>query len=317
MKTKHFTYALILTWIMSFTTFMGTAQSSSDLNDPQIGFFLGWDDPLDPLILEIRQANRNRQVFDVEVNFNAPDGTVYNQVSRIAFPLQQGVFDPFSMHHLGVVIQTDLALRRDWMNVGTTFTENNDILHLGLIRQPDTIYGGTEKLSDAVLAWGKNDSISPRGPDNLRFIFLKRKTQNPTEPARSDVGLEVGRFTSEGNFGIGNFFTNGIYESPSQRLDVLGTGRFRAMESDTAQVLITGVEEDSIGDYTLNYLAFPGDTSLFLAGDGRWRPGNGGIGGDDFDWEVIGNVVATAHGTSPYPQTGVAIGTSLLNDAKL
>jgi hypothetical protein len=56
------------------------------------------------------------------------------------------------------------------------------------------------------------------------------------------------------------------------------------MPSSTPNVLITGVEEDAVGDYTLNYLAFPNDDSVVLTGDGTWVPGNLAC-----DWNLVNN----------------------------
>jgi hypothetical protein len=91
------------------------------------------------------------------------------------------------------------------------------------------------------------------------------------------VGPSAGVGTT-GNVGIGNI------TSPTQKLDVFGTERLRQMPSSTPNVLITGVEEDAVGDYTLNYLAFPNDDSVVLTGNGTWVPGNVAC-----DWNLVTN----------------------------
>lgn len=72
--------------------------------------------------------------------------------------------------------------------------------------------------------------------------------------------------------------------TPTERLDVLGTARLRQMPNNEPNVLITGVQQNQAGDYALNYLAFPNDGNLFLAGDGTWVPGNVAC-----DWNLVTN----------------------------
>jgi hypothetical protein len=73
-----------------------------------------------------------------------------------------------------------------------------------------------------------------------------------------------GTQNSFGSVGIGNI-TN-----PTERLDVNGSARLRQMNSDTAQVLITGVIADTVGDYVLNYLSFTDNADDILNGNGEW-----------------------------------------------
>jgi hypothetical protein len=100
------------------------------------------------------------------------------------------------------------------MNIGVSYTANQDFLYTGLIERPET--GGNNLQTDAVVAWGCQDQ--PNNVDNLRFLFLEG-TFDPT-----DQGLETMRITPQGNVGIGSSYTNAI--QPPRRLSVHRTGLF-------------------------------------------------------------------------------------------
>lgn len=134
------------------------AQVTYEDNDPGANTplgFLGWNDNTNT-ILDIRQNNLRRERFR-SVAYTTLDGVVYNSASRISYPLQGLNFNPFSMHHLGLSVTT--TLRRSWMNVGTTYTDNADIMHVGLYRQPDSTYNANGNVTDAVIAWGDNECL--------------------------------------------------------------------------------------------------------------------------------------------------------------
>jgi len=84
--------------------------------------------------------------------------------------------------------------------------------------------------------------------------------------------------------GVGDFSSNGfgLAQQPTHRLDVNGSGRFRELQNNTPDVLFTGVEQDAVGDYELNYLAFNGQNDQFLEEDGTWQTINNT--GVDCDW---------------------------------
>jgi hypothetical protein len=58
------------------------------------------------------------------------------------------------------------------------------------------------------------------------------------------------------------------------------------MPNDTANVLITGVQQDAVGDYELNYLDMSGNSTDVLAGDGTWIDINDAA----CEWNEITNV---------------------------
>jgi hypothetical protein len=117
------------------------------------------------------------------------------------------------------------------------------------------------------------------------------------------VGPSAGAGTF-GNVGIGNI------TAPTEVLDVNGTARLRVMPDSVPHVLITGVQADTItGDYILNYLEFPEDSTLFLAGDGTWQTVNTGA---DCDWELVNGDLDIVMGfDSACVERAVGIGTPI------
>jgi len=161
------------------------------------------------------------------------------------------LYEPYSMLTMGRnwdAAETD-GLERDWMNVGTTYLFNADILYHGLIEYEDAV-------TDAVTAWGCQED-GEHGPDNYRFLFITGTAD--TGDAAEEEGRETMRITPLGNVGIGDFSSmpNGLDEQPTQKLDVDGTARLRQMPNEEFDVIITGVfaEDDPEvdGDYILNY----------------------------------------------------------------
>lgn len=148
-----------------------------------------------------------------------------------------------------------------------------------------------------------------REVDNFRMLFLQIQTGNPDEASDTEQGREVLRVTPLGNMGVGDFSSNGfgLAQQPTHRLDVDGTGRFRQLQNNTPDVLFTGVEQDAVGDYELNYLAFNGQNDQFLAGDGTWQSISNT--GSDCDWENDGANVWTGISGDNCPVPGnVGIG---------
>jgi len=165
--------------------------------------------------LRFRQNNIERARF-VNGTFAGYNGQgAINNVNRIHLGLNGNFQNPFSMIHMGTILNSNLA--RQWMNVGTTMGAGADIFHVGILQRP----AGTSNsnIVDAVLAWGCNDDFfSPgNGPDNLRFLFLA-PTNELASPGSAPEGLETMRITPNGNIGIGNSFNND--QQPSRRLVV-------------------------------------------------------------------------------------------------
>ena len=146
---------------------------------------------------------------------------------------------PRSLLHLGyntgtTTNPTAVDGWRPWMDVGTFISEKTDHLYIGM-KNEGPLLGDR---SDAVIGWGDNhhqDLAYPygQGPDNLRFIFTGYAGATGVDQrVTSADGLEVGRFSPDGNFGIGDFTASifgGLNQQPQQRLDVDGNARIRQM----------------------------------------------------------------------------------------
>ena len=128
----------------------------------------------------------------------------------------------------------------------------------------------------------RNDSLP-------QFRITHLQNSNPNLGRNTDFQTSVNgdlHILSRNN-GVNRRVAIGFLNStstPTERLDVLGTARLRQMPNNEPNVLITGVQQDQTGDYALNYLAFPNDENLFLAGDGTWVPGNVAC-----DWNLVTN----------------------------
>jgi len=137
---------------------------------------------------------------------------------------------------------------RDWMNVGMFVCEYTDHIYLGMKNEN---YGAGD-LSDAVICWGDNhhqDLQYPlgQGPDNLRFIFTGYPGATGVDPRiTSNDGLEVGRFTPDGHFGIGDFTIAGLNEQPTQSLDVDSNARIRQMPITTNIFDVVTIDGDGV-----------------------------------------------------------------------
>ncbi len=218
---KTYFSSIALAFCLCFTAFTGRGQVSYLTNDPNANTplgFLGWGVPNDNTDLNIRQNNLRRirmsSVIYPQYNYSMAD-TTFN-ASRMFFGINgNNMATPFSMMHLGYNISANL--RRNWMNVGTTYGAGADIMHVGLINRPAIANNNAQV--DAVIAWGCNDQFfSPvNGPDNLRFLFLAPTTATAS-PGSAQEGLETMRITPWGNVGIGSVFNNN--QQPVRRLVV-------------------------------------------------------------------------------------------------
>jgi hypothetical protein len=104
-----------------------------------------------------------------------------------------------------------------------------------------------------------------------------------------------------GNVGFGNI------TAPTELIDVNGNARFRDMPSGAGNVLVTGVEEDAAGDYSLSTLEFSADGDEYLGGDGAWHA----MPVVTCDWDIVGtgNNLAMGYSGACVPKN-VGIGTS-------
>jgi hypothetical protein len=227
-------------------------------------------------------------------NAETPNPFIFPQdLTRIGISLasNNAVNRPLSLIHMGTnVVGTGLSAEgwRFWMNNGIYMREQSDNIYVGTKRE-----GDNQDRADAIVAWG--DNMSEESESNLRFVFA---TSSGTDPVSQSIdGREVGRFSPLGNLGIGNFYTNGLNQQPTQRVDVDGTARLRQVPASTLvnnpHVLITGRMQDvspTTGDYVLNHLAFNGSQTSFLAGDGTWQNGT-----NVCDWFISGQNLTTGH----------------------
>ena len=219
-----------------------------------------------------------------------------NSVNRTKMPygIAPGLTNTaFSVLHMGITVSE--SLRRDWLNIGTTYTGGSDIFYVGLLHSPRP--DDTQNHVDAVLAWGCDEGQDTLiGPDNFRILFYKPENQTPINEANQDQGREVMRITPMGNVGIGDFshMPSGLNEQPTLKLDVDGTARLRQMPDSLPNVLITGVRPDTLStnDFILNYLEFPGDSSMILSGAGVWLDGSDQL----CDWNVVNGGLDLAMG---------------------
>jgi hypothetical protein len=138
-------------------------------------------------------------------------------------------FTPWSMLHIGRE-DSPFGIRRDWMNVGTSYLDNRDAMYVGL-----AVERGDDR-TDAIIAWADN-AYPEAGPDNLRFVFLA--AQNPLYGLPGTrAGLETGRFSPDGNFGVGDFYNPGI--QPLRRVEILD------MRRDEPQLRLTHTQNANI-----------------------------------------------------------------------
>jgi hypothetical protein len=246
-----------------------------------------------------------------------PDGQTqnYTSASRILLDIQgagnPNAVNPYSMLHLHGSSSVT-GLQRNWMHVGTTYTDEGDICYVGLQQQPDV--GNQNRLVDAVIAWGCNEGGN-FGPDNMRFVFIRPLVAGSQLPAQQQLGLEVARFSPQGNFGIGNFSANGLNVQPTQRLDVEGNGRFRNIPAGAPTALITGIQNGSNpNDLTFRRLNFNGNANTFLAGNGTWVNASSLC-----DWNIVNNGDDLAMGFGPEAcvEGNVGIGLIPSGDARL
>ena len=203
--------------------------------------------------LDVHRNSLLRMQFQDWGTWNGLNGADANNASRIFCGLDGNNGTAWSMlqlHDGGVSNQ----LYRSWFNVGTSYVGNNDFMYAGLLERP--VMGQSNDATDAVIAWGCQDTSTNGNIDNFRFIFLEVIPWNGgNEASETEQGREMMRIAPDGNVGIGDFSTNGfgLATQPTHRLDVDGQVRVRDVPNGTPDVIITGVEQTAVGDYVLNY----------------------------------------------------------------
>ncbi len=174
------------------------------------------------------------------------------------FPLTR----PKSLLHLGYDYGSGIFAMegyRKWMDLGVLTSNSKDHVWLGLKTRDSlnsSVTQGYDKL-DAVLAWGTDRNVtSPTQVDKMRFIFTGHILDaNPENaPGVSYQGLEMMRMypatvyqhykynsagaiidsvQGYGRVGVGDFTAYGVNQEPTQKLDVVGNGRFRYLPDST------------------------------------------------------------------------------------
>ncbi len=221
-------------------------------------------------------------------NVPAPFGIPLN-TTRVSIN-EDGDFpitNPRSLLHLGY--NTGTLLNgwtttdgwRPWMNVGTFICEYTDHIYVGMKNEN---FGAGDR-SDAVIGWGDNhhqDLNYPfgQGPDNLRFIFTGYTGAVGVDPRIvSQDGLEVGRFTPDGNLGIGDFTAAGLNQQPTHRIDVDGNGRIRQMPYTTNVFDAVTIDAAGVlwrGPYAAGFGAYCTSLTPFDLQNDDWRIGLNG-----------------------------------------
>ncbi len=169
--------------------------------------------------ININQNNIARMRFQNLNNWTGLNGAAGVNQNRVMLS-SNGTFQGTPMSILQLGSNLNNALQRNWMNVGTTYGSNLDIMYVGLIDRPTT---GSVALTDAAFAWGCNDNnFSPgAGPDNMRFIFIT-PIGNTAGLGDNQLGREVMRITPMGNVGIGDFSGTDVtvLGQPQSKLDI-------------------------------------------------------------------------------------------------
>ena len=122
---------------------------------------------------------------------------------------------PVAMLQIGEKI-ANFGGYRDWMNIGTLYSQYTDNMYVGLRSTNDI------NVHDAIINWGNNpNGTSGQGTDRLRFVFTA--LIGGGFAASGTDGLEIARMVTDGNtgrMGVGDFFTTAI--DPLSTLDVRG-----------------------------------------------------------------------------------------------
>lgn len=257
------------------------------------------------------------QYFGLNANNNATRISISENGS---IPLTR----PKSLLHLGYDygnLGTGVEGFRTWMDLGMLTSTNEDHIWIGLKPRLATNAPVTTNVNnandalDAAIAWGTDrNATTPAAVDNMRFIFTGNLFSGPDgAPSTQEDGLEmmrmypatvythqvldangnpIGTQNSYGRVGIGDFTAMGVNEAPTQKLDVIGNGRFRYLpdapfEADNSVEKVVMVDESGVLRWK--------DASAF----------GGGSGGGSIDGAHNGTSVST------YDNTKVAFGQSV------
>jgi len=164
---------------------------------------------------------------------NAAGGLLTPNVTRVGISYDAvggPITTPVSLLHLGFQAAPG---QRNWMDIGM-FIAKGDNMYVGLKEEANN-------RQDAVINWG-DDGVAA-GPDNLRFIFTTNSSGPP--PAFGFDGLETGRVTPFGNWGIGNFFNDPLFTfgNPVRKMEIL-SDKAVAAANGNPQLRLTNVQQD-------------------------------------------------------------------------
>ncbi len=224
-------------------------------------------------------------------------------ITRVAISARAAtpITEPLSMLHIGEFWTSQTGGHRSWMNTGTYIQRRNDNVFFG-IRPRENSAPGTSDQNDAIVAWGDDDNPVNR-LDALRFVFAGTYSASALPGQAAHLyGLETMRIHPKGNIGMGDFSLNGLNQTPTEKLDVVGNIRVRAIPSDSLEVIIMDKQQTAAGDYKLRYLNLPNNGDVFLNGNGTFTAAI------DKDWDFDANNVRTGVGTGGFPGGNVGVG---------
>ncbi|MFN8393115.1 MAG: hypothetical protein U0176_00410 [Bacteroidia bacterium] len=220
----------------------------------------------------------------------------------------------FSLLHLNGPRPGELSYR-PWMQTGVTFTDAGDLGYVGL--RFGNGLGSGNVVSEMVVAWG-NDSIDALGgPDDMVFRFMGAppSSDHSTTPStnvntsRDYDGKQIARFSANGNVGIGPSYTQLVASQPTHRLDVEGNARLRNVPGSNAPeyIMLGNVQSSNPADIEFQRLALPGNSNMFLSGNGTWQAissGGGAINGAHNGASVSGSGNSMVAFGQSYSQSG-------------
>ncbi|MCZ4409344.1 hypothetical protein O3Q51_11005 [Cryomorphaceae bacterium 1068] len=214
---------LSIIFMMAMICQITFGQVTVDDNVPVFGRFVGFNNN-SGIALPIQ--NKGFDEIDISSNgrikfaitelpvWNGLNGLTRDSVQRTTMGLF-GQDDPArSMLHLLGDQYIPSPISRAWMNVGTTYETNLDIMYTGLLERPSPSSDTTQ--TDAVIAWGCQYETA--NPDNFRILFISPTSFQAGQIGNEPEGNEVLRITPWGNVGMGNSFSNAL--QPARRLVV-------------------------------------------------------------------------------------------------
>lgn len=224
--------------------------------------------------IRISSINAPGVPFPTGINPNA---------TRVAVSYNGGIplDDPRSLLHLGFGI-SDVSGIRPWMDLGTSTVGFGTMMYYGMRGN------GSNPNPLPVMAWGDFTNAG------MPVVYTSDASGN----GAALNGLEVARFSSaastyggNGALGVGDF-SSGL---PTHKLHVRGNGRFENVpDNNNAEYLILGNQVGAPDDVELQKLAFTGDPTDVLLGDGTWGPGGSGTDDqqiDSFYFDCTSNIL--------------------------